>query len=104
MPTLSVVVEESFALTGRVTVVRLREGGGPGPMRGQDVRLVAPGREPVRARVTGLAFPDGPEDEVSVALVLCGAAVSDAPPGARVTFEWDWAGLVTLGNADYEEG
>ena len=89
MPTLSVAVEEAFALTSRVLVVRLREGCGPGPWRSQDVRLDAPGREPVSATVTGLEFLDGPGDGLGVALVICGAAASDVPPGTLVTFEWN---------------
>ena len=104
MPTLSVAVEEAFALTSRVTVVRLREGCGPSPMRGQDVQLAAPGRAPLPVTVTGLEFLVGPGTSVTVVLVVCGAAVRDAPPGARITFEWDWAGPVTLGNADHEPG
>ena len=88
MPTLSVVAEEAFALTSRVTAVRLRDQPGPGPLRGQDVRLAPPGRAPLTATVVGLQFVDGPDDSLAVALTLCGAAVSDVPPGTRISFEW----------------
>src|SRR5688572_25686953 len=88
MPALSVVAEEAFALTSRVTVVRLREQAWPGPLRGQDVRLAPPGRAPLDATVIGLQFVDGPGDSLVVALTLCGAAASDVPPGTRILFEW----------------
>lgn len=87
MPALALPVEEAFSLTSRVTVLRVREGFGPCPLRGQDVRLATPGREPQSATVTGLEFL---EDGLGVALVVCGAGVSDVPPGTLITFEWDW--------------
>jgi hypothetical protein len=87
MATLAVPVEEGFALTSRVTVVRVREEFAPGPVRNQEVRLAAPGREPLSVTVTGLEFLD---DGLGVALVLCGAALDDVPPGTLIRFEWDW--------------